>query len=77
MSLRHAPSHTAVRPAPLMGGRGGSAVEVVVVARGTSTSIERVLGNRYVEGRSSRFCVYKNKHNKTDGNGNAMSPIKV
>ena len=32
-----------------MGGRGGSAVGVVVVAPGTSSSVGRVLGNRYVE----------------------------
>ena len=34
-----------------MGGRGGSAVGVVVVAPGTSSSVGRVLGNRDVEGR--------------------------
>ena len=32
-----------------MGGRGGSAVDVVVVAPGTSSSVGRVLGNRDVE----------------------------
>ena len=52
VSLRHAASDTtAVRPALLMGGRGGSAVDIVVVARGTSSSVGRVLGNRYVKGR--------------------------
>ena len=34
-----------------MGGRGGSAVGVVVVAPGTSSSVGGVLGNRDVEGR--------------------------
>ena len=34
-----------------MGGRGGSAVGVKVVAPGTSSSVGRVMGNRDVEGR--------------------------
>ena len=52
VSLRHAASDTAaVRPALRMGGRGGSGVDIVVVAPGTSSSVGRVLGNRYVEGR--------------------------
>ena len=43
VSLRHAASDTtAVRPALLMGGRGGSAVDIVVVVRGTSSSLGRV-----------------------------------
>ena len=51
---RHAASDTtAVRPALLMGGRGGSAVGVVVVATGTSSYAGRMLGNRGVEGRRS------------------------
>ena len=49
---RHAASDTtAVRPALLMGGRGGCAVGVVVVAPGTSSYVGRMLGNRVVEGR--------------------------
>ena len=54
VSLRHAASvTTAVRPALLMGGRGGSAVDVVVVAP--------VLGNRCVKGRRGcSFFVFKN-----------------
>ena len=52
VSLIHAASDTiAVRPALLMGGRGGYVVDIVVVARGTSSSVGRVLGNRFVEGR--------------------------
>ena len=57
VSLRHAASDTAaVRPALQMGGRGGPAVYIVVVAPGTSTSssVGGVFGNRYrvyVEGR--------------------------
>ena len=52
MSLRHVASDTTVvRPALMMGGRGRSAVGVVVVATGTSSSVGRVLGNRDVEGR--------------------------
>ena len=52
VSLRHAASDAiAVRPALLMGGRGGSAVGAVVVAPGMSSSVGRVLGNRDVEGR--------------------------
>ena len=46
MSLRHAASDTAVRPAVLMGVQGGSAVDIVVVAHGTSSSVGRVLGTR-------------------------------
>ena len=56
-ALRHAASDTTtVRPALLMGGRGGSAVDIVVVAPGTSTSssVGGVFGNRYrVYGRCS------------------------
>ena len=41
VSLRHAASDTTVvRPVLLMGGRGGSAVDIVVVAPGTSSSVE-------------------------------------
>ena len=50
VSLRHAPSDaTAVRPTPLIGGWGGSAVDIVGVAPGTSTSssVGRASGNRY------------------------------
>ena len=40
VSLRHAASDTtAVKPAVLMGGRGGSAVDIVVVAPGTSSAV--------------------------------------
>ena len=47
VSLRHAVSDTtAVKHALLMGGRGVSAVDIVVVAPGTSCSLGRVLGNR-------------------------------
>ena len=45
VSLRHAASDTTVRPALLMGARGGSAVEIVVAASGASRSVGRVLGN--------------------------------
>ena len=50
---RHAARDTtAVRPAVLMGGRGGSAVDIVVVSPGTSSAVVgRVLGNCNVEGR--------------------------
>ena len=34
-----------------MGGRGGSAVGVVIVPPGTSSYVGRMLGNRGVEGR--------------------------
>ena len=52
VSLRHAASDTtAVRLALPTGARGGSAVDIVVVAPGTSSSVGPVLGNRYVEGR--------------------------
>ena len=52
-SLRHVASDsTAVKPTLLMGGRGGSAVDIVVVAPGMSNAVVgRVLGNRNVEGR--------------------------
>ena len=40
MSLRYAASDTAaVRPALLMEGRGGSAVDITVVARGTRVAL--------------------------------------
>ena len=54
-SLRHAAGDiTAVRSALLMGGRGGSAVDIVVVARGTSSSLDVcwVIAT-YVEGRKN------------------------
>ena len=52
-SLRHVASDsTAVKPTLLMEGRGGSAVDIVVVAPGMSSAgVGRVLGNRNVEGR--------------------------
>ena len=51
VSLRHDVSDaTAVRPAPLMEGHGGSAVDKIVVAPGTSSSVRRVLSIRDVEG---------------------------
>ena len=58
VSLRHAAGDTTVvRPALLMGRRGGgSAVDIVVVAPGTSSSVGRVLSTRYVEGR--RRCSF-------------------
>ena len=46
-----------------MGGRGGSAVGVEVVAPGTSSYVGRMLGNRGVEGRKNKvqfFFVFKN-----------------
>ena len=51
--VRHAASDsTADKPALLMGGRGGSAVDIVVVAPGMSNAVVgRVLGNRNAEGR--------------------------
>ena len=55
VSLRHAASDTAFRPPLLMVARGGSAVDILVVAPGTSSSVGRVLDNhdvqQYVEGR--------------------------
>ena len=55
VSLRHVAGdtiNTAVKPAPLMGGRGGSKVDIVVVAPGMSSAVVgRVLGNRNVESR--------------------------
>ena len=53
VSLRHdASDTTAVKPALLMGGRGESAADIVVVAPGMSSAVVgRVLGNRNVEGR--------------------------
>ena len=52
-SVRHAAGDsTAVKPALLSGGRGGSAEDIVVVAPGVSSAVVgRVLGNRIVEGR--------------------------
>ena len=58
VSLRHAASDI-VRPALLMGGRGGSAVDIVVVAPGTSSFVGRMLGNRDVEGRKCSFFIFK------------------
>ena len=52
-SLRQAASDsTAVKPALLMGGRGRSAVDMVIVAPAMSNAVDgHVLGNRNVEGR--------------------------
>ena len=46
VSLGHAAGRTAVRHGLLMGTRGGSSVDIVVVAPGSS-SVGRVLGNPY------------------------------
>ena len=45
------------------GGRE-SAVDIAVVAPGTSSSVGRVLGNRDVEGRRSVFCLRKLNRNR-------------
>ena len=58
VSLRHAASDTAVRPALRMGGRGESAVDIEVVAPGASSSVGRALGNRYVEDRKYTSFVH-------------------
>ena len=58
MSLRHAASDT-VRPALLMWGRVGSAVDTAVVALGTSSFVGRVFGNCDVGG--AVFLSFKNK----------------
>ena len=42
-----------------MGGRGGSAVGVVVVALGTSSYVGRMLGNRGVEGRRNPVQFFR------------------
>ena len=42
VSLRHAASDTAFRLYLLMGARGGSAVDILVVAPGTSSSVGRL-----------------------------------
>ena len=51
--MRHAASDTtAVKPTQLMRGRGGSAVDMVVVTPGMSNAVVgHVLGNGNVEGR--------------------------
>ena len=61
VSLRHAASDASVRPGLMMGGRGRSDVDIVVVPPGTSSSAGRVLSNRWVEGRRSVFSPSKNK----------------
>ena len=61
-ALRHAASDTtaAVKLAVLMGGWGGSAVDIVVVAPGMSSAVVgRVLGNRNVEVGRNCFFVLK------------------
>ena len=49
VSLRYAANDSAFRPALLMGARGGSAVDILVVAPRTSSSVGRVLDNHYVQ----------------------------
>ena len=49
----------AARSALLIGGRGGSAVDIALVAPDTSSSVGRVLGNRHVEGRKCSFFVFE------------------
>ena len=82
-ALRHAASDTtAVRPALLMGGRGGSAADIVVVAHGTSTSssVGGVFGNRYrvyVEARTNYligavFRLQKLNRNKSSNEVHVM-----
>ena len=60
VSLRHAESGTtAVRPARLIGGRRGSSVDIVVMARGTIRSSS--VGRLYVEHPRFRLQhVYRN-----------------
>ena len=47
VSLRHAASGNVFRPSILMGVRGGSALDILVVAPGTSSSDGRVLDTHY------------------------------
>ena len=47
VSLRHVARDTAVRPALMMGARGGSPADIVAVAPGMNGSVGRVLGNHY------------------------------
>ena len=57
VSLKCAASDT-VRPVLLMGGRRDSAVDIVVAAPVTSSSVASVLDNGYVKGRRCRFFVF-------------------
>ena len=65
MSLRHAASYAAVRLALLMGGRGGSAADIVLIAPGPSRSVGRMLSNCYVVGRRCRMSSSKLNRNKS------------
>ena len=60
LSLRHAAGDaTAVKPAPLMGRRGGSEVDIVVVAPAMSSAfVGRILDNHNVQGRKKLGAVF-------------------
>ena len=66
--LRHAASHTAFRPPLLMGARGLSAVDILVLAPGTSSSVGRVLDNHYVQPHvEGRKCSNRNPSSYVSG----------
>ena len=68
VSVRHAASDTAFRPYLLMGARGGSAIEILVVAPGTSSSVGRVLDNHYVQPHvEGRKCSNRNTSSYVSG----------
>ena len=70
LSLIHAAGDaTAVTPTPLMGGQGGSEVDIDVVAPVMSSAVVgRILGNRNALGRRSQvqiFCLQKLNRNES------------
>ena len=68
VSLRHAASDTAFRPSLLMGARGGSAVDILVVTPGTSSSVRRVVDNQYVQQYvGGRKCSNRNTSSYVSG----------
>ena len=70
LSLIHAAGDaTAVTPTPLMGGQGGSEVDIDVVAPVMSSAVVgRILGNRNALGRRNQvqiFCLQKLNRNES------------
>ena len=65
--LRHAASDTALRLYLLMGARGGSPVDVLVVAPGTSSSVRRVLDHYEEHYLGGRKCSNRNTSSYVSG----------
>ena len=66
--LRHAANDNAFKPSLMMGARGWSAVDILVLAPGTRSSVGSVLDNHYVQPHvEGRKCSNRNTSSYVSG----------